>query len=150
MAVTTFDDRLPWRIIFVLAAVYNIAFGAWTILAPRAFFDWFDLSSPDQPWIWSCLGMVIGVYGLGYAYVAWKPRHGEGIIALGLIGKILGPIGWLWTIRQGEIPPRTFPLILANDLIWWFPFMAYLLRNVAQRRAVITAIVAAAHVAASC
>src|SRR5262245_36323372 len=101
-----------WRIIFGLAAIYNIAFGIWAVLFPRAFFDWFDPGAPSHPWSWSCLGMVIGIYGLGYAAVAWRPANGDILAALGLMGKILGPIGWLVAVKNGEIPPRTFWLIL--------------------------------------
>ena len=41
------------------------------------------------------------------------------------------------SVTAGELPPQTFPLILANDLIWWFPLLAYLLRNASWRRAAI-------------
>jgi hypothetical protein len=90
--------------------------------------------------------MVIGVYGLGYAYVAWKPEKGDVLVLLGLVGRVLGPIGWLWAVGQGEFPPRMFPLILANDLIWWFPFLAYLLRRSAKRRVIIAMTVVAFHI----
>lgn len=87
-------DRRAWRAVFGLAAAYNIAFGAWAVVFPETVCVWFDPDPPSQPWIWSCLGMVIGVYGLGYAHVAWKPERGDVLVTLGLIGWVLGPIGW--------------------------------------------------------
>src|SRR5262249_5103995 len=45
-------------------------------------------------------------------------------------------------------PPRTFPLVLANDLVWWFPFLAFLLRHSPARRLVIAWVAAAIHVLA--
>jgi hypothetical protein len=50
-------------------------------------------------------------------------------VALGLLGKVLGPIGWVLTTRSGEWPLRTFSLIVFNDLIWWLPFALFLLEG---------------------
>jgi len=116
-----------YRIIFGLAALYNLAFGLWAGFAPGSFFDLFHLRQPIYPSIWSCLGMVVGTYGLGYAYAALRLERGAPFIAIGLIGKILGPIGWVLVVRSGEWPVRTFPLILFNDLVWWLPFALFLI-----------------------
>jgi len=117
-----------YRVFFALAAAYNVAFAAWAILWPRAFFDLFAMDAPRYPAIWQCLGMVVGVYGLGYAYAAWRLDRALPFIALGLLGKTLGPIGWVATVR-GEWPIRTFTLILFNDLVWWVPFGLFLLEG---------------------
>src|SRR3989441_5223071 len=120
-------NRAPYyRTVFALAAVYNLAFGLWAGLAPDTFFDLFHLRQPLYPAIWSCLGMVVGTYGLGYAYAALRLERAAPFIVIGLIGKILGPIGWVLTVRSGEWPLRTFPLVLFNDLVWWLPFALFL------------------------
>ena len=129
--MTVPDDSRAYfyRLFFVLAAAYNIAFAAWAIVWPRAFFDLFAMEAPRYPAIWQCLGMVVGVYGLGYAYAAWRLDRAAPFIALGLLGKTLGPIGWVMTVSAGEWPIRTFTLILFNDLVWWLPFGLYLLEG---------------------
>jgi hypothetical protein len=70
--------------------------------------------------------MVVGLYGVGYAYAAWKLDRAFPFIAIGLAGKVLGPIGWITT---SELPFRTFPLIVFDDLIWWLPFSMFLLEG---------------------
>src|SRR5262249_42503837 len=100
------------------------------------------------PSIWACVGMVVGVYAIAYAYVVWKPERGDVFAVIGLLGKVLGPIGWLVAVWREELPPRTFPLILANDLIWWFPFLFYLLRRIEIRRLVIAWIIVLIHIIA--
>ncbi|MCZ6493243.1 MAG: hypothetical protein O6933_04110 [Planctomycetota bacterium] len=137
-----------YRMIFALAAIYNAAFGAWAVVRPHSFFTLFDLNPPLYPWLWACVGMVLGIYGIAYAYVAWRPDHGDVLVVIGLLGKVLGPIGWLWYVWHGTVPPRTFPLILTNDLVWWFPFLFYLLRNVRRRRSIIAWAVVVVHFAA--
>ncbi len=116
-----------YRIVFGLAAMYNLAFGLWSGFAPDAFFDLFRLTRPLYPSIWACLGMVVGTYGLGYAYAALRLDRAAPFIAIGLVGKVLGPIGWVLTVRSGEWPVRTFPLVLFNDLVWWLPFALFLI-----------------------
>lgn len=111
-----------YRLIFAAAAAYNIAFGLWASLAPNAFFATFHLAPPRYPSIWACLGMVIGLYGVGYAYASARLDRAFPFIAIGLAGKILGPIGW----PISELPARTFALIAFDDLMWWLPFALFL------------------------
>jgi len=118
-----------YRMFFALAAAYNIAFAAWAIVWPRTFFNLFGMEAPRYAAIWQCLGMVVGVYGLGYAYAAWRLDRAFPFIALGLLGKTLGPIGWVATVHAGEWPIRTFTLILFNDLVWWVPFGLFLIEG---------------------
>lgn len=131
--MSSFSARV-YRIVFALAAVYNVCFGAWTILAPQAFFSIFELDPPRYPALWSCLGMVVGLFGAAYAYAAVRLDQAFPFIAIGLVGKILGPIGWVMTVRSGEWPARTILLLVCNDLIWWLPFGMFLIEGTALSR----------------
>lgn len=124
-----FADRL-FRISFALAGTYNLAFGVWAGFWPSAFFDLFDIEPPRYPGIWACLGMVVGVYGLLYWHAAWKLDTARPIIAVGLLGKVLGPIGMVMSFSD-DWPRRLGMLCLYNDLIWWLPFGLFLLRGTA-------------------
>jgi hypothetical protein len=100
----------------------------WAGLWPHLFFDWFAIAPPRYPGIWACLGMVIGVYGLLYWCAAWRLDAAWPIIAVGLLGKVLGPIGMMFSI--GDDWPRRLALICVyNDLIWWLPFGLFLVRG---------------------
>jgi hypothetical protein len=118
-----------YRLIFLLAAAYNIGLGLWAVLSPGGFFDLFRLAAPRYPAIWSTLGMVLGLYGLLYAYAGLRLDRARPIIAVGLLGKVLGPIGWVLAVHAGELPVRTFALIAFDDLIWWLPFAVFLLEG---------------------
>ncbi|HJT18762.1 MAG TPA: hypothetical protein VJ853_15300, partial [Thermoanaerobaculia bacterium] len=87
--MSDFSARV-YRLTFSAAAAYNVAFGLWAALFPYAFFDVFALDAPRYPAIWACLGMVVGLYGAGYAYAAWRLDRAFPFIAIGLAGKILG------------------------------------------------------------
>jgi hypothetical protein len=122
-----FAERL-FRISFTIAGVYNLAFGLWAALWPLAFFEWFEIPPPRYPGIWACLGMVVGVYGLLYLHAAWKLDTAWPIIAVGLLGKVLGPLGMVMSFAD-EWPRRLAMLCVYNDLIWWLPFGLFLVRG---------------------
>ena len=105
-----------------LAAIYNILWGAWVVLFPNHFFDLVGMERLNQPMVWQGMGMVIGVYGLGYWWSASNPMRHWPIIAVGAFGKIFGPLGFLMNYAQGKVPFAFVYTLITNDFIWWVPF----------------------------
>lgn len=114
------------RAVFSVAAGYNMLWGVHAAVDPQWLFRFAGMPLLNHPALFACLGMVIGVYGIVYAEVARRPEHGFLLAAVGLLGKVLGPIGLAVLILQGEWPPATLVLCLTNDFIWWVPFAIYL------------------------
>ena len=106
----------------LVAAVYNILFGSWSIFFPSALFQWAGMVPPNYPELWQCIGMIVGVYGLGYAIAADDPYRHWPIVLVGFLGKIFGPIGFAQALLKGSLPPSFGVILLSNDLIWWIPF----------------------------
>ena len=111
---------------FVLAGIYNLCWGLYAGLDPQGFFRMAGMPPTAYPQIFACLGMVVGVYGLLYWEVARVPSRGWLIAAVGLLGKILGPMGMTWMVGTGQWPPGALWLCAFNDVIWWIPFGLYL------------------------
>ena len=105
-----------------LAAVYNIAWGLLVILFPAAYFNWLKVEPPRYPEIWQCVGMIVGVFGVGYWIAANDSRRHWPIVLVGLLGKVFGPIGFLYAAWQGNLPWAFGLTNITNDLIWWIPF----------------------------
>lgn len=120
------------RGVLVAAALYNLLWGAWVVLDPGAIFRLSGMAEPVYPQIWQCVGMIVGVYGVGYAIAAASPLRHWPIVLVGLLGKVLGPIGFLAAVSGGQLPWSWGWTILTNDLVWWVPFALIL---VAARRA---------------
>jgi hypothetical protein len=119
--------RRRWhRIAFCAAGVYNILWGLYAAVDPQWLFRFAGMPPLNHPQIFACLGMVVGLYGLLYLEVARVPEKGWLLAAVGLLGKVLGPIGLIVLILQGQWPWATAVLCLTNDLIWWIPFTLYL------------------------
>jgi hypothetical protein len=117
-----------FRITFQAAGIYNLLFGLWAAIFPHHFFQLMNIPSPRYPAIWACVGMVVGLYGILYLYVAQRLDDGWLIIFIGWLGKLLGCFGMAWTISD-EWPLRICMLTLCNDFIWLLPFSLYLLRG---------------------
>ena len=113
----------PWMTkVLIAAGVYNLIFGAWAGLFPNHVFTLLGMETPNYPFLWQCIGMIVGVYGIGYLAAARDPLRHWPIILVGLLGKIFGPIGFLQTALAGDISWKFGYLIITNDLIWWIPF----------------------------
>ena len=125
------------QVVFAIAGAYNLAWGAWSAIDPQWLFRFADMPLSNHPEIFACLGMVVGIYGFLYWEVVRNPERGFSIAAVGLLGKVLGPIGLVQLIASGAWPMKSAVLCLTNDFIWWVPFAVYLrdVRTAAARPA---------------
>ena len=104
------------------AGLYNLIWGTFVVLFPQTPFRWAGLPPINYPEVWQCVGMVVGVYGIGYLIAAHDPYRHWPIVLVGLLGKLFGPIGMLWSITHHRLPMVAAWTCLTNDLIWWAPF----------------------------
>ena len=119
--------RRRWhRAVFVAAGLYNIGWGLYSALDPQWLFRFAGMPPQRYPEIFACLAMVVGIYGFLYWQVARDPERGFPIAAVGLLGKVLGPIGLAQLIATGAWPMKAIVLCVTNDFIWWVPFALYL------------------------
>ncbi|MFO0888394.1 MAG: alkyl hydroperoxide reductase [Isosphaeraceae bacterium] len=109
------------------AAAYNLLFCAWAVVCPDALFRWADMPTPNYLEFWQCIGMIVGVYGIGYAIAARDPFRHWPIVLVGLLGKLFGPIGFAQALLRRTLPLRFGAILLTNDLLWWIPFVLILL-----------------------
>ena len=114
------------RYVFIASAIYNTIWGTLVVLFPLAPFRWAGLPDPNYPELWQCIGMIVGVYAIGYAYLAADPIRYAPFLVVALLGKIFGPIGWLIAWHHGRLPGISGLTILTNDLIWWIPYGRFL------------------------
>ena len=124
------DHYRPW---FYAAALYNLLWGAAVVLFPRRGLRLLGLPTATHAPLWQVVGMLVLVYAPGYWWAARHPGRHRQLVLIGLVGKILGPIGYAWAVWRGELPRAFGWTILTNDLLWWPAFVGYL--RVAARQA---------------
>ena len=59
---------MKWMLI--AAGIYNLAFGIFAIAFPNSMFHVIDMEPPKYPELWQCIGMIVGVYDVGYTTLA--------------------------------------------------------------------------------
>ena len=121
-------DAKPWmkKTLFV-AGLYNLAWGTLSVLSPGTFLTFAETAAePVASRLWQCIGMIVGVYGVGYIIASYAPYRHWPITLVGLLGKTFGPIGFVIAVSNGSLPAHMGWIILANDLIWWIPFTVIL------------------------
>lgn len=117
------------RIVLLSAALYSVVWGIWTVLWPSSLFVLVGMEPPGFLYLWQSIGLWIGVFGVGYAIAATNPFRHWPIILIGLLGKILGPVGFIWVWWQGQVPLSFGAVLITNDIIWWVPFVIILART---------------------
>lgn len=106
----------------ILAAGYNILWGAYAVLFPMHIFETLGMTAPEYPQFWQCIGMIVGVYGIGYGIAAYNPMRHWPIVLVGFLGKVFGPLGFAQALYLKQLPYAFGINIIFNDLIWWIPF----------------------------
>src|ERR1041385_8757989 len=114
------------RRVFLAAGFYNLGWGVFSVVDPQWLFRFASMPLQNYPEVFACLAMVVGLYGVLYLEVARAPERGWLLAAVGLVGKVLGPLGLARLIYEGTWPAKTIVLCITNDFIWWIPFGLYL------------------------
>ncbi|GEM_PF-1112502 len=118
-----------WHSKWLLAAAfYNIGFGIWAGLFPQQAFQLFGMNTSTPLFLWQTIGMIVGVYGIGYGIAALNEQKHFPIVLVGLLGKIFGPLGFVYTFLAGDISLSFGIMIILNDLIWYPAFFAITFR----------------------
>lgn len=119
----------PW---LYAAALYNLLWGGLNVLFPRLLFDIIGVPPPSVLPLWSVVGMFVLVYAPAYWWAARYPSRQTHLVLIGMLGKILGPLGFAWSALSGQLPIAFGWTILTNDLVWWPSFTLYLLTAAKQ------------------
>ncbi|MBL8877086.1 MAG: alkyl hydroperoxide reductase [Phycisphaerae bacterium] len=106
------------------AAIYNAAWGIFMMAFPNAWWDWIGQPRPNHEFLWAGLGSLILLFGAGYWIASYDPARHWGLVALGLASKVLGFLGTaVGCFIQKNVPIEFFWSAIANDLVWWVPFV---------------------------
>lgn len=107
----------------LISGLHCILWGIFVILLPGRSAIVYGFDSPlTDSFLWQGTGLIIMLMGSGYCLALTDPSRHFVIVLVGLLAKVLGPIGLLWCVWQGQIPSAVLILIPLNDIIWWYPF----------------------------
>lgn len=115
------------KLTLAAAGFYNLIWGALIIVNPALVFDWAGMAQPNYPELWQASGLLIGIFGLGYWIASGDPLRHWPITFLGLLGKVLAPVGIAKAVYEKRFTPEFLWFTIPNDVIWWIPFALILL-----------------------
>ena len=121
------DEFTSSRRWFYAAAIYNVAWGSAVALYPASLLRLSGIDSPRSIPLVQVIGMMVGVYAYGYYLLARDPRRYCGLVWVGLAGKTLGPLGFVYGAMSGALPWTFGWVCLFNDVIWWPAFWRFAL-----------------------
>src|SRR5207237_8142471 len=116
--VRPIPSRRLHRSVLTASCVYDIACGLFIVARPQWLFEVTGIPLANHPQIFATLGMVIGLYGILYLAVAPFPEHGWLCAAVGMTGKLLGPIGLTALVLKGTWPAATILSCRTHDVPW--------------------------------
>lgn len=108
------------------AAIYNVTWGIISILFPKRLFRILGTPPPRPTATWQAVGVLVAAYAPAYWWASKDPIGRAPVVAAALLGKTLGPIGFIWALASGKLPRRFGLTIVTNDLIWWPAFAGIL------------------------
>jgi hypothetical protein len=113
--------RTIYRYSFYAAAVYNVLWGLVVIFLPTTTLKLAQIEAgPIGVLFWQCIGMFVLVFAIGYWAAAREPERYATFLLIALLGKIFGPVGFLYGSFYLDVLPATLGFtIITNDLIWW-------------------------------
>lgn len=117
-----------WRGFFAFAAFYNLAVGGAMLAASERAAAALNISGAGGPFAVAMAGLLIAVFGVGYAMVAASPAKNRGIVWIGVIGKLGAAALGAMQFNAGLIPLSTF-LLGMGDLVFVALFALFLWRG---------------------
>lgn len=117
-----------WRIFFCVAALNNLVIGAIMIFAADQAASRIGVTGPAASYIVSFGGLLIAIFGVAYALVAYKPLPNRNLVAVGALGKAGAVLLTSLHALAGHIPNNVYQLGM-SDLIFAGIFCLFLMQT---------------------
>ena len=120
---------LRYRWWFYAAAVYNTLWAMVVITLPTEMARLVGVDATAFVPFVQVVGMMVGVFAIGYYLLARDPHRYCGFIWIAIAGKTLGPLGFVYYAARGLLPWSFGWTCVFNDLVWWPVFWSFALRH---------------------
>jgi small multidrug resistance pump len=119
----------PWMwYLLVFAGCYNLLVGLTLMVLYHEAFKILGLPKPELMLFVQLVGILVGLFGVGYLMVAREPIENRNVLLLGLLSKALGTLLGLAYVALGKVPISFFVLLIFSDIVYLPPFVVILRR----------------------
>ena len=117
-----------WRLFFVVAALNNLIIGGIMLFGADQAAAQLGVTGPAAPYTVGFGGLLITIFGVAYALVAYRPLPNRNLVAVGGLGKAAAVVLASWHAVQNHIPHNTY-LLAMGDLVFVVFFCVFLLQT---------------------
>jgi hypothetical protein len=121
MTDTAKTHAKSFSLLLKIAALHNFGFACIAVFSPSLFFSWAGMHQPLYPELWQFIGIVVGIFGIGYWIASPDPIRHWPVVLLGFLGKVIAPLYFLLALTSGRWTLISV-IPIAADLVWWLPF----------------------------
>ncbi len=121
----------PWmRYLLWFAGCYNLLVGLTLVVLYHEVFKTINLfgEKPERMLFVQLVGILVGLFGVGYIIVARNPIENRNVLLLGLLSKALGSVLGVGYVALGKLPLGFLVLLFFSDIIYLPPFAVILRR----------------------
>lgn len=111
-----------WKIVLVIAAVYNVGAGFAMMIFYHEGFAGLGLEKTSFNLPIQLVGMCVALFGIGYWITSRAPVENRNVLLLGMLSKLLGPLLAIRYILRGDLPVWILIVFFFADLIYLVPF----------------------------
>ena len=135
----TFDARgrplLKWmKFVLRFVAVFNVSAGLFMLIGYHETYKIIGMNKPDISFPMQLVGILVGLFGVGYYLVAKNPVENRNVLALGFWSKFLGSCLGTYYVVRGQLPLQFVAVYFFADVIYLPPFYLILRRLYAFSR----------------
>ncbi len=117
-----------YKRMFFVGALWNVVGGAFIVLATNWIFSMSGLTRPSPPLYYYAWIALFVTFGIGYYMVSRDPNNNRNIVLLGLIGKAIFSVIFLYNMfaYPGQVP-MFFLVPVIGDLVFVVLFAMFLM-----------------------
>lgn len=119
----------PWmRWLLRFVGTYNILAGISMLVFYHEGYKLLGLKRPELVLPLQLVGVMVGLFGVGYHMVASNPLAHRGVLMLGFWSKALGSTLGVYYVCRGKLPPVFLAVLFFADIMYLPPFLAIMRR----------------------
>jgi len=130
------ESRIPrtkpltkWmKFLLRFVAAFNISAGLFMLIGYHETYRIIGMNKPDISFPIQLVGVLVGLFGVGYYMVARNPIENRAVLALGFWSKFLGSCLGAGYVLLGKLAPQFIAVYFFADVIYLPPFYVILRR----------------------
>ena len=122
------------NVLLRFVAVFNVLAGLFMLFLYHETYKIIGMDEPKLSFPIQLVGILVGLFGVGYYLVAKNPVENRNMLMLGFWSKFLGSCLATFYVVRGDLPPRFVAVYFFADIIYLPPFYLIMRRLYALAR----------------